>query len=39
MIKLESPKERPYPRILDQEPQQSRRTCFLTNEQNIDGRR
>ena len=30
--KLESPRERRCPRILDQEPQQSTRTCFLANE-------
>ena len=30
--KLESPRERRCPRILDQDPQQFTRTCFLTNE-------
>ena len=28
--KHESPRERLYPRILDQEPHQSRKACFLT---------
>ena len=39
VTKLESLRERHYLRILDQETEQSTRTCFLTNEKNIDGRR
>ena len=35
--KLESPRERWCPRILDQGPQQPTTMCFLTNEENIEG--
>ena len=31
-------RERRCPRTLDQEPQQAKRTCFVTNEQNIAGK-